>query len=77
MSYGFLEKVVITILLRAIGETLKEKSAIPLLVEHPQCASRVGFLIFPFNFLKSSHALFKEAHCFLPLLELSKPSELA
>ena len=46
-------------------------------MEQPQCANRIGFLIFPFNRLKSSHALLKEAQSLPPPLELSKPQGLA
>lgn len=40
------------------------------LLEQPQCANSISFLIFPFNCLKPSDALLKEAQ------SLSSPPEL-
>ena len=85
VSYGSLDQVIPATSLsyhanrleRPIGETSKKNSVISLLVGQPQCANRINFLIFPFNYLKSLHALLKKAQSLPLLLELSKTSGLA
>lgn len=85
VSYGSLERVIPTAPLsydanrieRPTGEMPKKNSKVSVLLEEPQCANSINFLIFPFNCLKSSDALLKEAQILSPPLELFHTPGLA